>query len=352
MYRRVTVHICRVVIGCNASTRPRDRSENVYNTAVVSGCHSFSDIDMANVMLNHSEYCYYNPVVGMQNTRGESDEVTTTTTSHPIERVPSLSGAAADRDIVDVDVNLHTLEQKAVDSNTAFVVGGLVIEKVRTDVSFYVGCPYCKKRMLVDDHGNLRCERHACFNGNTYFLFRVCFVESATGRSAWFTLFDKCMASLLDVGAKDFFLMNESMRMSKLNTLVGSLFSLTIKKSKRNGYTNYNVTHLARLHACLLFHAELQTSDEGSTCVRSTSPVPCSSYPTPHVTTEPFDCATTTSSGCKVNITIDYLGNQMKKTLARHIACGVAELSKLRCYGCEKGHPSQRQHNCVYKCVL
>ena len=125
----------------------------------------------------------------------ENDEAT----SLPIERVPSLSGAAADRDIVDLD----TLEQKAVDGNTAFVVRELLIVKVlRTDVSFYVGCAYCKKRMIVDDHGNLRCERHACVNGNTYFLVRVCFVESATGRSIWLTLFIQCMASLLDIGAK------------------------------------------------------------------------------------------------------------------------------------------------------
>ena len=54
---------------------------------------------------------------------------------------------------------------------------------------------------------------------------------------------------------------------------------------------------------------------------------------------------TTTSSACKVNITIDYPVNEMKKTLVRHIACGVAELSKQRCYGCEKDHPSQRQHD-------
>ena len=163
-------------------------------------------------MLKHRQHrCFYDPVVGVQYISADSDEVTTTT-SHPIDQVPSLSGAATDRDIVDVDVdiNLHTLEQKAIDGNTAFVIGGLVIEKVRTDVSFYVGCPYCKKRMLADDHGNLRCERHACFNGNTYFLVRVCFVESATGRSVWFTFFDNCMASLLDVGAKDFSLMNES----------------------------------------------------------------------------------------------------------------------------------------------
>ena len=113
----------------------------------------------AYAMLKHRDpRCFYHPVFGVQYTsdeRDESDEVT----SHPIERVPSLSGAAADRDIVDVD--LHTLEQKVVDDNTAFVVGGLVIEKVRTDVSFYVGCAYCKKRMIVDDHGNLRCERQS-----------------------------------------------------------------------------------------------------------------------------------------------------------------------------------------------
>ena len=110
--------------------------------------------------------CFYDPVKGVQYISYQSDELT----SHPIEQVQSLYGAAADRDIVDVD--LHTLEHKAVDGNKAFVVGGLVIDKVRTDVSFY-----------LDDHGNLRCEKHACVNGNTCFLVRVCFVESATGRS-------------------------------------------------------------------------------------------------------------------------------------------------------------------------
>ena len=133
---------------------------------------------MANVMLNQLEHhCYYNPV-DMQHISDEDDEVT----SPPIELVPSLSGAAADREIVDID----TLEQKAVDGYTSFVVGGLVIEKVRTDITFcYVGCAYCKKRMVVDDHANLRCERYAGLNGNTYFLVRVCFDESATGLSMY-----------------------------------------------------------------------------------------------------------------------------------------------------------------------
>ena len=210
---------------------------------------------MANLMLNHPTYCHYNPVVGMQNTSDESDEAT----SHPIDRVLSRVGAAAGPEIVDVD----TLAQKVVDDNTAFVVGGLVVEKVRNDVPFnYVGCAYCKKRMIVDDHGNLRCERHACVNGNTcvngngntcvngntYFVVRICFVESATGRSMWLTLFDQCMAGLIDVGAKDFSLMHESMQMYTLNTLVGTRVSLAIKKSKRNGYNNYNFTHLDVLH--------------------------------------------------------------------------------------------------------
>ena len=86
--------------------------------------------------------------------------------------------------------------------------------------------------------------RHACVKGNTYFLISVRFVESATGRSIWLTLFDQCVPGLLDVDAKDFSLMHENMQMSKLNTLVGTRMFLTIKKSKRNGYTNYNVTHL------------------------------------------------------------------------------------------------------------
>ena len=101
---------------------------NVYKTTVFRGCHSFSDIVMAAyaMLKRRDPRCFYDPVVGVQYISDESDEVT----SHPIERVPSLSGTAADREIVDVD--LHTLEQKAVDGNTAFVVGGLVIEKVRT----------------------------------------------------------------------------------------------------------------------------------------------------------------------------------------------------------------------------
>ena len=102
----------------------------------------------------------------------------------------------------------------------------------------------------------------------------------------------------------------------------------------------------------MLFQAELQTGDETSTCARSMSPVPSSSNSTADVTTEPSDGATTTttiySSVCKLNmIPIDYPVNEMKKTLARHIACGVAELSKLRCNGCEIDHPSQLQHDCL-----
>ena len=138
---------------------------------------------MANVMMIQPEYCYYNPV-GMQDI-GDEDEAI----SHTIERLPSRSAAEPEREIVDVD----TLERKPTDGDTAVVVRGLVIEKARTDVSFcYVGCAYCKKRMIVDDHGNLRCERHASVKGNTYFLVRVFFVELATGRSIWLTLFDHC----------------------------------------------------------------------------------------------------------------------------------------------------------------
>ena len=56
------------------------------------------------------------------------------------------------------------------------------------------------------------------------------------------TLFDQCMAGLYGC-------MAESMHMSKQNALVGTRVSLTIKKSKRNGYSNYNVTHLDVLHS-------------------------------------------------------------------------------------------------------
>ena len=126
---------------------------------------------MANVMMNHPEYCYYNPV-GMQDI-GDEDEAI----SQPIERFPFRSATELERQIVNID----TLEWKPTDGDTVVVVRGLVIEKVRTDVSFcYVGCEYSKKRMIVDDHGYIRCERHACEKGNTYFLVSVRFVESAT----------------------------------------------------------------------------------------------------------------------------------------------------------------------------
>ena len=67
--------------------------------------------------------------------------------------------------------------------------------------------------------------------------------ESAKGLSIWLTLFD-----LLDVDANNISVMHESMQMHKLDTLVGTRVSLTIKKSKRNCYTNYIVTNLAVLH--------------------------------------------------------------------------------------------------------
>ena len=105
------------------------------------------------------------------------------------------------------------------------------------------------------------------------------------------------------------------------------------------------------MRACVLFQAQLQTGDEALTCARSTSLVPSSSNSATDVTTEPSDdtttTTTTTTSACKANITVDYPVNEMKKTLARHIASGVAELSNLRCYGCEIDHPSQRQHDCL-----
>ena len=66
-------------------------------------------------------------------------------------------------------------------------------------------------------------------------------------------------------------------------------------------------------------------------------------------TTEPSDCASTTSSSsaCKTNITIDYLVNEMKKTLAPHIACSIADLSKLPCNDCEIDDPNQRRNDCL-----
>ena len=69
---------------------------NVYETAGFRGCHSFSDIDMANVMLNHPEYNHYKPVFGMQNTSNERDEAT----SVPIERVPVATASGKDSEAV------------------------------------------------------------------------------------------------------------------------------------------------------------------------------------------------------------------------------------------------------------
>ena len=65
---------------------------------------------------------------------------------------------------------------------------------------------YCKKRKIVDDHGNLRCERNDCVYYNMYFLVKIYFVEAATGSCMWLTLFDQCIASLLDVNSITFLL--------------------------------------------------------------------------------------------------------------------------------------------------
>ena len=236
---------------------------------------------MANVMMNHPDYCYLNPV-GMQYI-GDEDEAI----SQPIERLPFQSAAEPEREIVDVD----TLERKPTDGDTAVVVRGLVIEKARTDVSFcYVGCAYCKKRMVVDDHGNLRCERHACVKDNTYFLVRVRFVESATGRSIWLTLFDQCMVGLLDVDARLFSYERKHADVQAEHFGRGHACFSPLRK------VNETATTSLRLHACVLFQAELQTSNEVSICAHSTSPVPSSSYSTTDVTTDTSDCATTTTN--------------------------------------------------------
>ena len=113
-------------------------------------------------------------------------------------------------------MDVDTLERKAIGGDTAVVVRGLVIEKVRRDVSLYVGCVYCKKRMIDDDHGNLRCERRACVNPNTNFLVRISFVESATGYVIWLTLLDH----------------------------IGRDTCLSSLRKVKPGCNNYNVTHL------------------------------------------------------------------------------------------------------------
>ena len=102
-------------------------------------------LGMANVMPNHPEYFYFIPV-GVQDISDEDEA-----TSYPIVRSAPISiprcTAAPEGEIVDVD----TLKRKAIDGDTAVVVSRLVIEKVRTVVSFYyVGCAYCKKRMIVE----------------------------------------------------------------------------------------------------------------------------------------------------------------------------------------------------------
>ena len=151
---------------------------------------------MANVMLK-TPY-YYNPVgVGMQDLSDEAEP-----TSHPI----SCHLDSPERDAV-VDVN--TLQRMASGSDTG-VVRGLVIEKIRRDVSYYVGRAYSKKRMIVEDHGNLRFERYTCMNYNTYLLDRICSVESATDRPMSLTLGYQCMTDLLDVTATDFCVMDKT----------------------------------------------------------------------------------------------------------------------------------------------
>ena len=47
-----------------------------------------------------------------------------------------------------------------------------------------------------------------------------------------FYVVDLCMCGLLDVDAKYFSLMHKRMQMYKLNTLIGTRLSFTIKKSK------------------------------------------------------------------------------------------------------------------------
>ena len=226
-------------------------------------------------MMNHPEYCYYNPV-GMQDI-GDEDEAI----SQPIERLPFRSAAEPKREIVDVD----TLERKPTDGDTAVVVRGLVIEKVRTGVSFcYVGCPYCKKRMIIDDHGNLRCERHACVKGNTYFLISVRFVESATGRSMWLTLFDLCMAGRFRSVNPNFFLCLTLVNLNKSSSHMLYLMREGCSYTHQPLFiANYSFIQLGELEQCRMktlaqgFNTAAQDSNPGSRS-RESDALPLSHY--------------------------------------------------------------------------
>ena len=73
------------------------------------------------------------------------------------------------------------------------VVRGLVIDNVSRDVSFYVGCAYSKKRMIVDDHGNLGAKDTMTLTSSSEYA-------SSSRLTMWLTLFDQCRGRASKVG--------------------------------------------------------------------------------------------------------------------------------------------------------
>ena len=88
------------MIGWQFSAHSRDLNDHLKSyirPPFIEVLIRFMMLGMASVMSNHPEFGYYIPV-SMQDI---SDEVKAT--SHPIERLPSRSAAAPEREIVDVD---------------------------------------------------------------------------------------------------------------------------------------------------------------------------------------------------------------------------------------------------------
>ena len=202
------------------------------------GCRSFSDIDMGNVLLNHREHhCYYNPV-GVQDINHEDDEAT----SHPIDRSIRCSGES--RDCLRRHLGAEGgRRQYALRRRRARYQEG-------TYLWFLLLCRMCVLQEANDCRRPRQSSvRRTCMCERQH-LLRCQSMLRRVGHGSFYVvdLIGPVYGRSVSCRWKELSLRHESMHMYKLNTLVGKRVSLTIKKSKQNGYTNYNVTHLEVFH--------------------------------------------------------------------------------------------------------
>ena len=172
-------------------------------------------------------------MIGAKRKRGDEDD-------------ESCYKKSFDQDTSEKATRLQDLQQ-SVSKCGIYSMVPLTIDAVSLKEAVYIGCPCCKRRVYRESNGAVSCSFHGVQETPTYFYrLRVKLLEVDTGAILWLSLFDEIMTQFIQIDACEFINMNEGEQREALKEMLGASVQFTIKKSKRDSYTNYDAVSVPR----------------------------------------------------------------------------------------------------------